>query len=717
MSNDSGTARSVQPEVEIIASLVAIFMAATAMLLTLQTGTVLLSTIRISCGMALFLLNTPVIIQRLFPGHRARKAAVVTIGLVVAIYAADKFALSVPFELFSSIGILAFAVIVISSVRAGGVIPFLSAVFWGICFSFVVGQMVWGSGWKNPLDVFQFAQNGSTHTDPAFHNAVVAMLATYGVCTTGLDGLVPFSYHHAAHWLAALVCRTMQTTPYVATTIVLPILLPASLVYWSGLMVREIGRIFQVDSFSLSYCVFLTGLAGYLPTSMLEGGFISWPWTFSMDSQILGLTIAAGAAVLLIDVCSQRSFVETNADVKTWPLRFALISILTTILLMLAKITVSHLFALVVIYAAIRIGASWKRVAILAIGLAIIIRQMSPVLELNSDDFLKISPFGLWVQRVPWSSWPLCVPVNTISGIIYAIIRLHQKQVRTLGDVVRSLRERSLVDVELVLLVAFAGTGLTMVFGGRQAFNSIYYQNTAQFFTFAALAGIIHLYFRDVRGSRWRDLSVGKLMSLTLLAAVFMTAIVNSAEKWIDIVRLNMKSRGDAFATPLGVDSVVGKPEIRRLLRDGEFAKSVELMAKNTTFTKTRIESGDKMIVGRLISLGKTMDRERKRESILWIPRTNRSFWDLAPDGRRWLLPMFAVAMTELALIDGLPEEQELSGGGFGFSVYPNTVTRAEDGLPMEKIMMKATEMGFKSVVELQPDGSTLLHRLDQSSK
>ncbi|MFN2601805.1 MAG: hypothetical protein ABR582_03490, partial [Gemmatimonadaceae bacterium] len=71
------------------------------------------------------------------------------------------------------------------------------------CFSFWASGVVWGRIYKNPLYLENFILNGRVHHDTLYVAAIANMLRTYGVATTGIDGLNYVPWHWGSPWFFA----------------------------------------------------------------------------------------------------------------------------------------------------------------------------------------------------------------------------------------------------------------------------------------------------------------------------------------------------------------------------------------------------------------------------------------------------------------------------------------------------------------------------------
>ena len=78
----------------------------------------------------------------------------------------------------------------------------------GAAYFFIVNT----KGYANVLSLEQTLV-GVQHLDTLYHAAMAAMIANYGVASTGLDGLVHVPYHVLSHALIGLAGRWMQVSP------------------------------------------------------------------------------------------------------------------------------------------------------------------------------------------------------------------------------------------------------------------------------------------------------------------------------------------------------------------------------------------------------------------------------------------------------------------------------------------------------------------------
>ena len=109
----------------------------------------------------------------------------------------------------------------------------------------------------------------------------------------------------------------------------------------------------------------------------------------------------------------------------------------------------------------------------------------------------------------------------------------------------------------------------------------------------------------------------------------------------------------------------------------GQFKAAADIVRQTAAGVQSRLNS-DKRIVLMLNSLDQ-LPLEEKRQTLLFIPKSNRQFWDLL-HGPYWPKdgPLVGPALSGLAMIDGLymPSKDE-PWIGHGYNSYPRPVELA----------------------------------------
>jgi hypothetical protein len=110
-----------------------------------------------------------------------------------------------------------------------------------VFFSLWVAKMVFARGYQNPL----FGENivaGSGQIDTLFHASMSQMIRTYGIPSTGLDGIPYIPYHFGSHWVFAQLSELLALNPLDFYQIGYPLIFPSLLSHSLVLFAIAAGR-------------------------------------------------------------------------------------------------------------------------------------------------------------------------------------------------------------------------------------------------------------------------------------------------------------------------------------------------------------------------------------------------------------------------------------------------------------------------------------------
>ncbi len=162
--------------------------------------------------------------------------------------------------------------------------------------------MAWGHGYANPLFVEGLATSAlaKTTVDTLFHATIANMVELHGVASTGLDGVVPLSYHVASHWLLAWLSRLCGVPPFDFYQLGYPVailpLLWASLLRL-GLTLRDGGTDERLGW--RFWALSVAGLVGVLPLESQRAFAIGW-WRPVSESYGVSLILALSLLSALV---------------------------------------------------------------------------------------------------------------------------------------------------------------------------------------------------------------------------------------------------------------------------------------------------------------------------------------------------------------------------------------------------------------------------------
>lgn len=173
-------------------------------------------------------------------------------------------------------------------------------------------------------------------------------------------------------------------------------------------------------------------------------------------------------------------------------------------------------------------------------------------------------------------------------------------------------------------------------------------------------------------------------------------ALSNTLRLAADMVHVNAVSRGHTG----------GGTGVNAALSRGRFREAGEILTRTAQDVERRIAS-DKNVIALLSSLDE-MPLSEKRRSLLFIPKSNKQYWDLV-HGPRWPLDslLVAPALSGIALIDGLVTLEKMGEQFYGYPKYPQ-VDPARRQPPLDEYLpvlrRRCADMGFTQLIVIDND-------------
>jgi hypothetical protein len=253
------------------------------------------------------------------------------------------------------------------------------------------------------------------------------------------------------------------------------------------------------------------------------------------------------------------------------------------------------------------------------------------------------------------------------------------RSVRSLADMLQAMRSGESLPVELVFVTVIAGLVPYLLMDFHSA-------NWKYFIEFhAVLAGMfIAAFVPRIELSnlasklRTGQLSLAGAFGLVLALAVcghlFMTT-EGSAYRMV-------KSIGEARAGIAGKPLLDWQSQLRHINRSPSSWDPAIMARKNTLQC--------------LESLGR-QPRELRRTAALYIPKTNRVYWDMRQVGQG-ATPFIAPAESGLAMVDGLPEFEDIGWAaiGWGYPQYKLPTAPEPPATHIQEAAAKARQSGFQ---------------------
>jgi hypothetical protein len=658
---------------------------------------------------------------------------------------------------FGATGFLMAAVTLLRTRRARDVIALaLVAGF----FSLYAAGASWGSGYQNPLFVEGICF-GSAQIDTLYHASISNMLRTYGVASTGLDGLPFAPYHFGSHWLFARLCNLLDlrvinfyNRAYAVVFIPLGMFSLATLAItigqawrcgsWScggsnphtGLPETAGARANESNTLSatigharpigMSFWLLVSvGYIGFLPYASNVMPASAW------NTNIIGESYSLAVTVSLLGIAVAWEFLDGLLARRGWRLLDAVAGVVLAALLGLIgllKMSVMLVLAATGLYFFVRMrlyrrAAVWVLVPAAAVSTCWALRLTANPGYAQSTGFV---PFGFLRWNVEWQWWPYSWLILYAWVWCVVAVRLWEEGVRTLGQLAHAVKQRRLLDIEFVVVVASVGfvPGLFTDYSATYFFSEYQHWPALALLLSVMARGIYPVVtVRSTEESQERQasaterrtarfalgrLSLGRIAATMVIISLGGTLVVNTFYLLGQATAADLAARGHAS----------GQTGLGRALMRGRLDEAGKILRQTAEDVESRMKS-DKRILTILGSLDE-MPLSDKRQSLLFIPKTNRQFWDLL-HGPYWPKdgPLVAPALSGLAMIDGLYEPTADDPWiGYGYHHYSrSSALRPQPPLAqyLPALRSRCSHMGFKQliVIDNDPSGTPALHKYD----
>ena len=583
----------------------------------------------------------------------------------------------------------------------------------------------WANGYLNPLFVENLIlRGGDKHVDTLFLTSLGNMLNTYGVPSTGWDG-VPFTaYHFGSSWVFAqwsnLVDLSVVEFYQVGAAVVLvPLFLRGLLIFASE--VRE--KFFPAENrgpavvFAVMGAVITCATIAFIPPSALNSAAVWDAGPFLSESYVFALTLAMLSFSLVASFGS--AWARTEALLEGQSRWGTLVFVLLFLPLASGAIGVSKVSIMLLILAAglhLIIRFKFYRVPVfLAAALLVAIASLwvySLVVWSGLNSGFQPLSFLRYAVKPTW--WPFFFILHLFWTWVYIILRLKQEGAGTMADVGALLRQRKIIDVEIVLVFAFIGLLPGLLIDSR---SDVYYFSDVQRWLAVGLLlsnpALLLRYLSPAQGSTsFARTPLNRFVGGAALAVVTCTVLLTVASWGINLVHTN-------FATRRALQDIAGTRPTNSLAREvfhvathpatwfkggfqGVVKSQVKPLVDNEAFAKA-LQSRDRYpVVNALLKIGATPMDER-RVSLVYIDPSLDAYWKFLPYPRACQFSvMIGPALSATALLDGVPAGCDLDGF-YGSEVYREKPAAGAtlEGDP-NKLCTRAVKLGFSKVIEIE---------------
>jgi len=587
-------------------------------------------------------------------------------------------------------------------------------------FALWTSGVVWGRIYKNPLFFENLAVSGVVHHDSLPLMAFASMLRTYGVASTGLDGLPYTAYHWGSMWLFAqwsnlLGIDSLDFYQLAFPVIAIPLFFGAILA-----VAIEIGRLSGTTargplSGFRPWLILMAASAGVIPASAMDSMGV---W---MSNVVISESYTVAVPVALLLLATAFVFWKTRGNKVTDSFFALAIFPLGIVALGYVKISLMVLGFGLSLYLGLRLRL-YRRPLFAAAGVVLVLlvfltygRVLQPA---HSEGFAAFDFLNSYVPR-PW--WPFFFVIHLLWSWVFVVLRLRYEGVRTLGDIYAAIRERRLLDAESVVVIAAAGIapGLAVHIDGGSAF---YFSDVQRWLSVALLVAAANVLVRPYRigtgepgvparpaiPAVWTQQSLSRIPAVFALVAFIAIPMLismgaNALEWPAQMLRDNVATRRAVYPSDAGAPSPAGIRALPRLIEPGVLQPGVR-SARNIP------------VLDQLRALSR-LPRNERRRTALFIPQSETAYWSiLARPGACTFASFIAPALSGMAMIDGMPAFGCKLSRYYGLGAYsPRTRAQTAEDESAPALCARARRSQLDRVLILRFQGAGVLRpqRLD----
>jgi hypothetical protein len=592
----------------------------------------------------------------------------------------------------------------------------LEPLFWGTAFGICLSCWIWGDDLHDPL--FRWAlltkESWNGKVDELIHACWSNMIRTYGVPSSGLDGVPSYRYHYGSHVVFAYLGELLEISgvdvyQMVYPIVFLPLLLQSTMIAAVSLASNRIGYQTRRHS-ALIWPIIIIGFAGVLPySSVWDAGvfvmsdIVSESMCVALTVMLLGL--AAAAPIFYREArpeASQARYVDALLGALGFPalifvlgfLKFSVMAVClaasTLVYLSVIRHRKNWLYGL-------SLGASY--VAFLVVSHAV----LEPLRQREALSLFPLAYLRVWVHNSWWSYY---IPLEVAIAFVAISLRIWQENITTVSDLVPAWRAGKLADVGFVFFATCLSIAPGLVYDIQGA-SAVYFTHVQRWISLAIVLGaVLALPSHQKQDVTLREgllqVPLWECGIWLLLLPSLGTIALNTARNAATFARNNLSDRGFHVLDNSGNSPGVTRTAVKVAVRHGRLAQAIAMIRETTQAQQHRSDAEAQTI--QLLDGLFRLPREEKRLSLLYIPRSNRAFWDLLDQSKpRWLAPLVAPALSGIAMIDGLPDPQDIPTNGLnGYSAYEHAqATRLPSDRTKTALCRRAEQMGFYRIMAL----------------
>jgi hypothetical protein len=579
----------------------------------------------------------------------------------------------------AALGVMCFAANLLRTFQGLGSLATLGLLGLGLFLGLYMESFYWSA--QHEVLYPEGIVAGAVHIDVAEQTAIVSMISTYGVPSTGLTGLVRLRYHNGAFWIGEALrklCRisAIEFIAFGYGIVVIPFYIAMFVEFAAALRssLRTSPAALPLGAWFIAAAVII----GLVPH---EDNLVRANYNvliINSDSFMLGLALVflfGGIAAALYQSHPRNLLPDSLAE------RLALAAAIPGALILIGfvKITLMYSALAVLLYLwwrvrSLRHWAFTSGLAASAVALFVMLRaetgaNLSKVILFNFD---RVHPEWIpyfFLFHFAWA-W--------ILAVVWAV---HYK-VRTLSEIRQAFQSKLSLPLELVVVAAI--TGLIPYFvlyfnSGSWVYFTLFHALLAGGFILALQPRVSFAQIRGRLADGSLPLSAAVTFALVLIVAGHLImATVGSAYRML-------KRDGEVRALLTGKESSDWGAGLREIAHPGAVTDLRFINRSRVLECLTEISRRPK---------------GQREATVLYIPKTNRWYWDMRQSDTG-ATPFIAPAFSGLAMVEGLPEYDDIGYAAIAWG-YPQYQLPTGPEPPRENLdeaITDAKKDGFRELL------------------
>lgn len=605
----------------------------------------------------------------------------------------------------------------------GWMLGFVIIIIAGLFWSLWLLPISWAREYEHLFYDSWIVTGGSS--DTLFHAAVAAMIKTHGIPSIGIDGVSYLKYHYGSHWIMAQFSSIFNISTIKAYNLLYPVVFIPFYIYMlfsCCLHVKKniypLAKKINLKNDLWVWAIFSFVVVGFLPPG---AWYFSNP--FGSESQAIAIAVICVFISLFSYRCRVSGVVILHGNQGARGIFYIFVLLFLAAYVSLLKISAGYVLTVLVCYLVLRL---WRHISTIEKISALIWVFFFVYLYFQTSSGFEGNPLGSGsTSNIFCISYFLkaCIPNKmNVAGIVFPariyffiiyfillwlflLFRVSSNHMLSISSLKYFLKEKKIVDGELALILFFAVIP-AMAFKGCAY---VYFADVLRVLSSIFLIACIYDYGvkyskQDYR--RW-------ICSVVFLAVLCVSPMLFSSLRWQYFLFLGCVIILGGFLAVWFIErrfELIGRmlkylllflflpPVIFCLMEWEKEIRRIPFGAadilQETSSQKYALKH--KLTV-RLRALQRDLSVEEKRITALYIPKTERVYWDILTDCK--LASMVAPGLTEMAMIDGGPEQSCEKAYYYGYGDYSYSLNSTSNILNTEEICTLAKGKGFLRVI------------------